>query len=1493
MKKFFRKLLIQTLFILATLHLNGQHIKEFTLDTASYIDELVALFGSSLSNEESELLDALNVAWNSMENHSRQDIMTISELMRQRRCLPRPHYITFIKILLEFHDSGNPQRGYDQWREGYLDLVANKNTALQDIDKIISTTFLLLDQNKVYHTVSLSWELLDAEYQFVFFNDNLSIETNDNTLMAISSGDSIAIFGVSGYIDPLEQSFTGTRGKVFWTRAGFDQDQVYAELGNFRIHFSQIGYKADSVVFHHNQLLNAPALGSFEDRITRINKPDQALYPKFSSYQSSYRLNNIVEGINYLGAISMQGANLVGKSTAERKAELTVYQSDTLRVRINSTQFMFGSKLIRSTNAEVSVYLGDDSIYHPDLIMNYEIGREMLRLTKSKDYNSQGPYSNSYHRIDMSFDELNWVRKEPFIYMQAALGTALGNGLFESYDYFDLRFYEGLQGMEYQHPLADLWAYSNMIGGDIFSVEGYATYMGKPAYVYRHQFMELSKLGFIYFDYEQDEITLRPKLLDYIDASLMKRDYDVIRFISRTEAGKENAKLDLVTRDLTIQGIPTIFLSDSQNVRLVPDKNSIIMKRNRDFQFDGIIDAGLFKFYGKNFFFEYDNFRVSLQNIDSLSISAKTGERDAFGKSILTTLDNKIQNITGELLIDAPFNKSGLASFPEYPIFTSRENSYVYFDDKEIQNGVYDKNRFYFELLPFSIDTLNNFSRDALKMEGTFFSADILPPLEMEMTLRPDNSLGFYLTTAEEGIPIFGGKATFFNDIEMSSSGLRGFGSLDYISSTTWSDNFLFHPDSIMTKSRRFLERELQGAVSYPFVENEVALVKYYPEDDLMHIKKVEHVFKIFGDTIFFDGDLTLGRSGLRGKGKIGFPDARFDSEAFKFQSHRILADSCGVKFRRTVEDDFTWLTDDVSVDVDLIQRQGKFVSRNDFTLVDMPLNLYETRLNNITWIMDSAEIKMSQTVYRPENQVNIGIDSLKMNGPSYVSKHPKQDSLNFTAPLAWFNYDSNELNAEKVKFLEIGDSYILPNEEKVQVLEKAVIKPLRQAKILTNKISRYHILHNANLVIDSRLHFRGAADYDYIDEAGNIYTFRMSHVEVDTSINTFGKGEINSDSTFQLSPHFLYKGSITMRAQNPLLHFQGGVSLTHDCNVGKLWLKFSAEIDPDQVIIPVESRMQNLDLNNIYAGTFKARDSVHIYPSFLSGRKEYFDENVTYAEGQLRYNKVKNAYEISNPAKFEDRSQEGNYLSLQTDSCILFGEGELNLALDYGRIRLKTLGNATHRIVGNSLELNLLLGLDFHFSKVALDIFGRELDSIPDLEPVDLTSDLYKLAVRNLVGGAAAGKLENELGLYGTYTVLPDSMKYPLLFNEVKLRWNQESRSYRYNGKVGIGLIGDIQLNRKVDAYMEFVERGSGDIFDIYLMADDRTWYYMAYSPGGFQVLSSNRDFNAVILDTPDKERTLKSRGRQQSYIYSLASTRRLQLFLDRFLEFEEEQSE
>ncbi|MFC2090275.1 hypothetical protein ACFLT1_05820 [Bacteroidota bacterium] len=1484
-----KKIFFTVLLALLTTYAEAQYLKEFSQHDSLYIEELTQLFGSKLSDDEEEIFEQFSERWDSLEAAHKKDIMIISDLMKKRTCRPRPQYIMFLRILEEFHGEDKLGYGYEEFVEGYKNFMSKETTLLKDINNVNNTIFNLLDKSEIYASTSLVWKFETDNFEIIN-KDKLVVQTRGNKLIGYSRKDSIFIFDAVGYVDPVSQNFHGTSGLVTWERAGLSRENVYAELANYQIRLKSLEYTADSALFHHSSLLSEPARGTLVDRISNFRTPAQALYPEFSTYQSTYELKDIYNGLNYYGALAMQGANLRGTGSIDQDAELEIVYKDTVRVRMFSSLFIIGENILRSNNAEVIIYLEQDSIYHPDLIMNYTKSSELLRLSRSDNYTSLGPYSDSYHSIDLSFDELTWVRTEPFLTMKGAQGAAQGNGLFESFDFFNMEFYTSLQGMDIQNPLVSLWLYSDQVRQTTFSVESFATYNNLSPYMFRHEFMKLHQLGFVYFDFEEDVVTLKPKLFDFIEASAKQRDYDVMQFISRTFAGENNATLNLTNKDLEIHGIPAIFLSDSQNVRIIPENSSIIMKRNRDFQFDGLVQAGLFRFSGNNFFFDYDAFKINLQSVDLMSISATTGQKDALGNSLITTMDNNIESVTGEILIDDPNNKSGLAHHPQYPVFSSRENSFVYFDEESIQDGVYDRNRFYFELVPFTIDSLDNFRRAALMLEGTFVSADILPEMEMEMTLRPDNSLGFYMQTEEEGLPVYGGRATFYNDLEMSSAGLHGYGLMDYITSTTWSDDFLFHPDSMMTMSRRFLEREKGGVPAYPYVENEVAEVRYYSLNDYMTINQHEKAFEIYNDSTYFGGNLRLQQEGLSGDGALVFSDARFESDRFNFLDRVAKADSAGAKLRQNRNEEFSFLTNDMSIDIDMNRREGSFAARADYTLIEFPSNLYETRLDQVNWFMDRDEVVMIQTKYLEENQADIGIDSVKTNGPSYISKHPQQDSLNFKAPLATFNYSTNVLDAEKVPFIEVGDAYIFPAAREVQVLSAAAMTPLRKAKILANKDSKHHMLHNANLVIDSRLHFRGGADYDYVDEFGEVFTFRMTHVEVDTSIRTFGIGEVEPEDNFNLSPYFAYQGEIRMYAPDSLLTFAGGVRLTHDCDIGRYTMKFDSRLDPDSLLIPVAARMQNMDLNNIYAGTLKARDSIHIYPTFLSGRKDYFDMNVTSSEGFLFYDKATRTYEMASLKKLRNQNAKGNYLALMTDSCTLYAEGEIDMVLDYGRVQLKTLGEVRHSIISNQLSLDLLMGMNFMFDPVALDMFGAELDSLPNLKPVDLTRNLYQLEMRNLVDTIMAKRMEIELELYGEYTEIPDSLKFSIFFNDLHLDWVQQTLSYRYNGKVGIGTFGNIQVNKYVDAYVEFVEKGSGDIFDIYLMIDDNTWFYIAYSGSGLQVLSSNRAFNQYVMDLPERDRRIKASGRQKSYVYSLASARRLDLFLDRFTLAEEE---
>jgi len=196
-------------------------------------------------------------------------------------------------------------------------------------------------------------------------------------------------------------------------------------------------------------------------------------------------------------------------------------------------------------------------------------------------------------------------------------------------------------------------------------------------------------------------------------------------------------------------GVPEIQLSDSQSVYIYPEKQEITFRKNRDFIFSGKIHAGLFDFYSKNGLFEYDKFKLALPTIDSMSFTVRSNYDKVNNFYRQIRVKTVIADISGELLIDDPNNKSGSKSFPEYPYFTNKNDAYVYFDNKSIQNGVYNREKFKYHVYPFTIDSLDNFTTEGLKMDGNLASGGIFPVIEEPLTIQADYSLGFIHETPE------------------------------------------------------------------------------------------------------------------------------------------------------------------------------------------------------------------------------------------------------------------------------------------------------------------------------------------------------------------------------------------------------------------------------------------------------------------------------------------------------------------------------------------------------------------------------------------------------------------------------------------------------------------------------------------------------------------------------------------------------------------------
>ena len=329
---------------------------------------------------------------------------------------------------------------------------------------------------------------------------------------------------------------------------------------------------------------------------------------------------------------------------------------------------------------------------------------------------------DTYHQLTIDFELLEWRIDSEIINFGSLPGNSISNISFESTDlYSEMRFYN-LQGIDEIHPLVLVNKYVEEKGEDRFFVSDFAKFIGYPFIQTQHYLMNLANYGFLSYEFGEDRVVVHSSLSRYIQANSKQSDYDVIQFssiVQNTDISKAatNAALNINTRELLIIGIPNISLSSVQDVLLIPNRGRIIVKKNRDFLFSGRVSAGSgrFNLFGHNFYFNYDNFKLDLNLIDSIQLYApiKPKRKDMYGNDILTRINTVIEAVNGDLQIDHPNNKSGLKKkeYPQYPIFRSFEESYVYYDDKNIFNGIYNREDFVFHLKPSTVPLDDPLSR--------------------------------------------------------------------------------------------------------------------------------------------------------------------------------------------------------------------------------------------------------------------------------------------------------------------------------------------------------------------------------------------------------------------------------------------------------------------------------------------------------------------------------------------------------------------------------------------------------------------------------------------------------------------------------------------------------------------------------------------------------------------------------------------------------------
>ncbi len=1457
----------------------------FTGDPEKYHEEITQFMGPNLNDEQKANLNYFITCWDSAafsrENMTR--IIDITSQFSSRSMRPVPHYNDLFLTLRAFNEKGDGDKILETWLTGLSEILFSPRYTNQSISQYIKNTGSMIRENILSESTAIRWKVKNKP--LVFLHDTtFYIEINDATLTCYSQRDSTEIYHVTGFYFPEIQQFHGKKGIITWEKAGYERDDVFAEIENYTINITKNNFTIDSAKLIHRTYFTEPVYGTLTDQAITFKNKEKAIYPRFETYIKEFRLKDIYEGVNYEGGLTFEGATVKGSGTRLLPAMITLYKNDTLYLRIKSDEFTFIKNGLNSGEASMSLYLDKDSIYNSNLGFSYNAGIRQVNLFRGNNPVSRSPYFDSFHSLDMYFEYMSWDMNTSKIILSRARGAALGQAQFESISFFDENYFMKIAGIDDYHPLYRLKKFAEWFYSTTFPVEEFASWLGRPVEAVTGLCIDMANRGFVFYDRKFNEITLKDKVDDFLDSYAKKKDYDVLNIVSETSAPTDNAILDLRNFRLTVNGVSGVFLSDSQRVAIYPYNRQLVIGKNRDIAFDGVVQAGLFTIFGHNFSFSYDTFKIRLEKIDSIRIAVETEERDDYGNPIIKDIDNMIQLGTAELYIDDPNNKSGLRSLQQYPIINAVTFSYIFFDKIPGLEGIYPQGDFYFKVDPFTYENIDHYSDEDMNLVGEFIAGNILEPTKQYLTIQDNNSLGFNMAVPEEGIPVYGNKGILYDNLSMSNNGLISSGSLTHLTSTTMSEEFKFFPDSMITEAIAFNVVE-DGAGLFPDIKSEDVSIKWMTkENEWLALNAKGKTFEMFENGTTLDGSLILTPSMLSGSGIVNTVDSRITSDLFSFNTNQIKADTSVYNLKSTSTSGYAFIAENVRTDIDFGLQMTQFHLNTDTSVVKFPEIQYICTMTDFKYDMKTHVLDMEQKgktgseLLPPDKLLSLNFTNL--DKPTFFATNVIGDTISFSSWKGAYHLDEEYIEAEDINYIHIADALIQPEEGKITINRRAKIKQLQNAFIAVNN---NHILHSAKIDIESTKRYYGSAVYDYIDENDEVQQISFPEVTVDT-MATSAKGYIPVSQNFMLNPYFSFSGDVNLYARNKLLSFTGAAGINHDCDQIKSYpVKFKAYIDPENVMIPLSEKPRDINDNMVFSGSFINIDSVHIYPAFLSAQKSWTDANIVHAQGYLYYEKAMSRYLIASKEKLADHNLNGNMVALDRSFCLLTGEGKLNFGADFDLVHLTSAGKVIHKIDSGDVNIEAILAIDFHFSNEALTMMSDEIRMMPTLKAVNLKSEIYTKGMQDLIGANAAARIKEDLDLYGTTRNLPKEFNFELLLNDVKLYWNESSSSFRSTGKIGIGFIGTQPVNVYVDGFIEIQRRRSGDMFDIYLKADESTWYYFSYIRGNMMTQAGNINYNTLISNTKQNLRKHPDSSVRVPYTYMIAVEDRLARFLRR----------
>ncbi|HTJ52152.1 MAG TPA: hypothetical protein VL443_21975, partial [Cyclobacteriaceae bacterium] len=616
------------------------------------------------------------------------------------------------------------------------------------------------------------------------------------TLVFVTKYDSVFLKGTKGSYSFKDNIFVGEQGSFDWSPAGLNPDTVNCNLTTYNFNVGRPEFKADLVKLTYVGRTPGYIPGNFEFK-SQVRK-DSVLssYPRFKSYQSNVAVQGVGnQHVKYHGGFALTGNKISSESVSGDYAVVEVAIDGTRKFTARSPIFNITDSTISSMRSMVSLYQGNDSIFHPELRMKYTFkpdSLERLLLLKQKGTLRDAPYSSTFFNVEFAADRIEWTFKADSMNIISDGGRSTVPVIIESINYYDPEDFQLLQGKGFSfHPLALVVNYCFKKRVREFYSGDLARYSNKDQLEINKAIEFLFQKGMIEYNTKTTLVKVKRKAIDFYRSYKSEGDYDNLKIHSVIDS-LPNISLNLPKGYMTVRGVDEFKVSDSLNVRIKPDSNIITLLQNRDLKFDGTINAGNFEISGKGFTLKYDSFFINLTHIDSINFYVL--EKNSKGQSIRRKVKNSmvgadstaaaagglgdISRSSGTLFISKANNKSGRQKIPNFPRLDASTGGVIYFDRQEVLSGVYDRSMF-FVVPPFKLDSLNDADPASINFDGTFVSSGMFPSFKEKLHTMPDKSLGFEHAIPRGGYQLYKGEAKMHGTLNMDNHGLTGYGDIE------------------------------------------------------------------------------------------------------------------------------------------------------------------------------------------------------------------------------------------------------------------------------------------------------------------------------------------------------------------------------------------------------------------------------------------------------------------------------------------------------------------------------------------------------------------------------------------------------------------------------------------------------------------------------------------------------------------------------------------